>query len=152
VHAAQIATQLAPVFQEEAARAGRAIGDVGVSIQQTGFLAGSRAEAVAASKEYLIWQAREFLDNTGDHTAEAELAERMIATIEAGVGPYTADEWVEQVDRDATTIAATGMRPDWVNVTLWHSGMPLEQAFEALERFAADVLPRLRSGRSSLKS
>ena len=35
------------------------------------------------------------------------------------------------------------MRPDWLNVTLWHAGMPVEQAIDCLEQFAEEVLPEI---------
>jgi alkanesulfonate monooxygenase SsuD/methylene tetrahydromethanopterin reductase-like flavin-dependent oxidoreductase (luciferase family) len=150
VHAVETAVELAPIFQEEAAKANRSLGDIGVSVQQEGYLGRNREEALTLSKPYRLWQAREareFHGNVADGAADAASASRRISAIEAGEGgAFTADEWVEAIHSSARAIAGAGMRPDWVNLTLWHSGMPVEQALDALEQFAAEVMPRVRAG------
>jgi alkanesulfonate monooxygenase SsuD/methylene tetrahydromethanopterin reductase-like flavin-dependent oxidoreductase (luciferase family) len=143
VFAPETALELSPTFRDEAAKYDRKLRDIGVSFHASGFLAGSRTEAVEASKAYQLWQAREFEGNAGGDVAEVASARRMIDAIEKGKGAYTAGEWIEKVQADCATIAKTGMRADWLNVTLWHSGMPVEQAIDCLEQFAAEVLPHI---------
>lgn len=129
---------------EEANLAGLNPRNIGGSIQRGGFIGRTREQAVEDSMPYLLFQAHEYLENAGDDVEVQRHAHALIAAVEAGKGAFTADEWLETLEQDAEAIAATGLRPDWVNLTLWHSGTPLKPAIAALEQFAAEVLPRIK--------
>lgn len=140
----QTAVGLTSVLQEAAASTGRALDQIGVSFHRGGFIAGSREKAIELTKPYQLWQAQEFAGNAGNDAREQAVAQTMIAGIESGEGSsHTAEEWRRDVEADVALVASTGMRPDWLSLTLWHSGMPVERAIEGLEQFAEQVLPHI---------
>jgi alkanesulfonate monooxygenase SsuD/methylene tetrahydromethanopterin reductase-like flavin-dependent oxidoreductase (luciferase family) len=131
------------ILAEEAALAARDPATIAASVQRGGFIGRTREEAARESKPYLLFQAREYLENAkGDPQIEQQ-ARAMIAAVEAGKGTFCAAEWVEAIEGDAAAISSTGLRPDWINLTLWHAGAPLGPAIEALETFASEVLPHI---------
>lgn len=132
-----------PVVAQEAEKAGIDPRTIGGSIQRGGFIGTSREAAVQASLPYLRFQAEEYLTNAGEDEKVQAHARQMIASVDAGEGAFTAEEWIETLEADGDAIASVGLRPDWVNLTLWHSGMPLAQAIDALEEFAEQVLPHI---------
>lgn len=138
------ALQFGPIVARVATAAGRNPAVIKASIQRGGFIGADRAKAVQASLPYLRFQAEEYLINAGEDEAVRAHARKMIASVDAGEGAFTNEEWLATLEADAAAIHSTGLAPDWVNLTLWHSGMPLGQAIEALEEFAARVLPHVK--------
>jgi alkanesulfonate monooxygenase SsuD/methylene tetrahydromethanopterin reductase-like flavin-dependent oxidoreductase (luciferase family) len=138
-----------PMVVEEARIAGVDSTRIGASIQRLGFIGKSREQAVEASKPYLRVQMEEYIENAGDDPILRADAYAMLERVNNGVGAFTAAEWREILGEDMNTIRSIGLRPDWINLTLWHSGMPVDEAIEALEIFAADVLPHLPRVRTS---
>ncbi len=133
-----------PAVAQEAEKMNTDPNRIGGSIQRGGFIGTTREAAVEASKPYLRFQAEEYLTNAGADTNVQDHARKMIASVDAGEGAFTANEWLETLEADGDAIESTGLRPDWVNLTLWHSGMPLSQAIDALEQFAEQVLPHVK--------
>jgi alkanesulfonate monooxygenase SsuD/methylene tetrahydromethanopterin reductase-like flavin-dependent oxidoreductase (luciferase family) len=137
---------------EEARLAGRDPGQIGGSVQRVGFIGKTREHAVEASKPYLLFQAEEYLENAKDDVAIQQQARAMIGAVRAGKGAFTEEEWIEAIEKDAETISSVGLRPDWINLTLWHAGAPLGPAIEALNDFATKVLPHINRGRSGSRA
>lgn len=139
-----------PIVAEMALAAGIDPKTIRASIQKhAGFIAGGRNEAVEISKPYLRFQMEEYLVNAGGDAAVVAHANRMIESVENGEGPFTSQEWIDVLNDDAEAVRATGLTPDWLNVTLWHSGMPVSQAIDALEAFAEGVLPNLNRAKAA---
>jgi alkanesulfonate monooxygenase SsuD/methylene tetrahydromethanopterin reductase-like flavin-dependent oxidoreductase (luciferase family) len=132
------------ILAEEASLGARDPATIAASVQRAGFIGKTREQAVQASKPYLLFQAREYLENAKDDVEIQQQAHTMIAAVEAGKGCFSAEEWVQAIEGDAAAISATGLRPDWINLTLWHSGAALGPAIEALNAFAAQVLPHIK--------
>lgn len=133
-----------PAVVAEARTAGIDPATIRASVQRIGYIGNSREHAVEASKPYLRYQMQEYLQNAGDDPVVLAHAHEMITTVERGEGAFSAGEWIGAISGDAAEIRAIGLKPDWINLTLWHSGMPVDEAIEALELFAAEVLPELR--------
>jgi alkanesulfonate monooxygenase SsuD/methylene tetrahydromethanopterin reductase-like flavin-dependent oxidoreductase (luciferase family) len=132
-----------PACVEAAAEVGRNPKEIGVSIMIIGFIGRSREAAVAAARPYLMFQAEEYAQNAQHDPAHQAAAEALKASYDRGDGPFTAAEWVETIQKNVQSIVDLGLKPSWINVTLWHAGMPVPEAIEALEQFSADVLPQL---------
>jgi alkanesulfonate monooxygenase SsuD/methylene tetrahydromethanopterin reductase-like flavin-dependent oxidoreductase (luciferase family) len=139
-----MALELAPTIIDLTSQLGRDSKSVGVSILEFGFIGGTRDAAAAASRPYLRYLGEEYVRNAGDNQAEKNAALKIVAAIEQGtIGPFTAAEWIETIFKDVEAIESAGLRADWINVNLFHAGMPLSQALDAVECFAAEVLPHL---------
>lgn len=134
-----------PAVVAEARAAGVDPATIRASVQRTGYIGASRDAAVAASKPYLLFQMQEYMENAGNDPVVRAHAQAMIDSAEAGEGAFTAGEWLESLRENAADIRAIGLEPDWINLTIWHSGMPVDEAIGALEIFAHDVLAPLRA-------
>jgi len=143
--AASPAAQYGPLVADAVRARGGDPTEIGACVLRSGFVAESEAAATARvtpyakvdAAEYEAWQDRDPDDR------------RLAAERKAGVGQsapaHTAQALAEAIQSDIQVMAATGLRPDWVNLSLWPPGMPFAQALDCLERVAADVLPQVRA-------
>ena len=141
--AASAARQYGPMVAEAAHAEGLDPATVGASVLRTGFLAEGQEAALARvapyakvdAEEYEQWQDRDPDDM------------RLAAERKVGAGQsaqiHTAQALIDAIESDIEAMAATGLRPAWVNLSLWPPGMPLAEAMDCLERVAAEVLPKL---------
>lgn len=131
-----------PMLADAVRAAGRDPAGVGVSLASIGYLGASEEAARAAAEPYMQWDKREYVD--WERPDEPQLAEARRAAAKSLTGFHTPDEWLESLIKDQQSVVAAGLRPDWINLSMWPPGMPLEQAVESLERFAETVLPHLQ--------
>src|SRR5690606_25092069 len=106
-------------------------------------------EAAELSKPYLRLQMDASMVNAGDNPAADAHANRMTERVERGERASTPQAWTDALNEAAEAGRATGLTPDWLTVTLWHSGMPVKQAIDALEAFAEGVLPKLKRAKAA---
>jgi len=131
-----------PMLAEAARAAGHDPAGVGVSLASIGYLGASEEAARARAEPYMQWDAREYLA-WEDRPDEPQLAEARRAAAKTLTGFHTPDKWLASLMEDMNSVMAAGLRPDWINLSMWPPGMPLEEAIEGLERFAATVLPHV---------
>jgi alkanesulfonate monooxygenase SsuD/methylene tetrahydromethanopterin reductase-like flavin-dependent oxidoreductase (luciferase family) len=138
------AAEVAPILVAEMEKAGRDPAQLGVSVLGLGFLAESRQSARDLCLPYMEWDYREFdaWQNPDDPDDRRMIEQRKTAS-EVPLGALTADDLVAEIHASIDAIAGQGLRPDWVNLSLWPPGMPFEQAIDCLERVAAEVLPQV---------
>ncbi len=147
-----VVQSVGPVVAEIASRAGRAPSSVGATILFTGFLAENEDAGRQAVAQYNDEDAKQYLEYWA-HSKDAVdrvLSAQYKEASRTGVarGSFTPQSFVDGIHEAIETITATGLRPDWINLNLWPSGMPYAEALECLERVAADVLPKIpRVGR-----
>ncbi len=142
-----VAKSLGPKVAEIAQKAGRDPATVGLSLQTSGFLTDSEERARAMVAPYSAEDAKHYLEywTHSNDAVDRDLVVQTKANQESGraQGNFSAQAIIDAIHLHVETMAATGLRPDWVNLTLWPSGMPVEQALDCLERVASDVLPKL---------
>ncbi len=142
-----VAKELGPRVAEIAASAGRNPAEIGVGLLLGGFLAGGEDKAVAAVRPFAAEEAREYIGfwNASGDAVDHKYRAIMEETLKQGapLGCFTPEAFVTAIDQDIAIMAATGLRPDWINVNLWPPGMEFARAKECLERFAAEVLPHV---------
>ena len=131
-----------PMLADAVRAAGRDPARVGVSLASIGYLGASEESARAAAEPYMQWDTREYV--AWERPDEPQLAEARRAAAKSLTGFHTPDKWLESLVKDQQSVVAAGLRPDWINLSMWPPGMPLDQAIESLERFAETVLPHLR--------
>ncbi len=143
---------LGPLVAETAAAAGHNPAKIGVSLLRGGFLGKDREQAVEAVRPYHEWDVQEYdewqaeaPDPDDVRLLEERKAKAKSRQSEPPPGHFTPEEWISAVASDEAAIKAVGLKPGWVNVTLWPPGMPLTQALDCLEQFAEEVLPHLRT-------
>jgi len=142
-----IAKSLGPKVAEIASKGGRDPSTVGLSLLASGFLADTEANARALATPYNLEDSKQYL-NYWSHSKDAvdrEMSAMASAAQKSGQpqGSFSPQALVDTIHTYIETMAATGLKPDWVNLTLWPAGMPVGHALECLERVASDVLPKL---------
>jgi alkanesulfonate monooxygenase SsuD/methylene tetrahydromethanopterin reductase-like flavin-dependent oxidoreductase (luciferase family) len=140
------ARQYGPLVAEAAAAGGTDPATIGATVLRAGFLAADPQRAKDAVAPYYIVDAQEYEQWQDRDPDDQRIAAERKASAGQSAGIYTADALIEGIEADIAVISGVGLRPDWVNLTLWPPGMPLQQALDCLQRVAEDVLPRI-SGR-----
>jgi len=148
-----VVRNIGPHVADIASKGGRAPSSVGVSILFTGFLAENEEAARKAVARYNEEDAKQYLEywSHSKDAVDRDMVAQYKEASQTGVarGSFTPQSFIDDIHEAIDTIAATGLRPDWINLNLWPSGMPYEEALDCLERVAADVLPKLpRVGRN----
>ncbi len=142
-----VARNLGPKVAEIAHKAGRDPKTVGLTLMSSGFLADSEEKARAMAAPYNAEDAKHYLHYWAhsNDDVDRDLVAQTTANQKAGQpqGNFSAQALVDTVHLYIEAMAETGLKPDWINLTLWPSGMPVEQALDCLERVASDVLPKI---------
>ncbi len=145
LHSREAARINGPVVAEGVAALGRDPGQVGVSLLRVAFLSVDEASGRATVAPYMAFDALEYDQwQSADDPDDRRLIEARRSAGDAPAGLFTAEAIVEALLGDAEAIRALGLRPDWINLSLWPPGMPLVEAVDCLERVAAEVLPKVQ--------
>lgn len=135
-----------PLVVEAREKAGFGASRAGASILRSGFLGATREASIAASREYYAHDLAVYDAWQRQQPDPDDL--RMLAARSAGPdapgGLYEVGEWIAAITSDAESMRDAGLVPDWINLTLWPPGMAVDEALGCLQRFAAEVLPRVR--------
>ncbi len=146
-----VAKSLGPKVAEIAHEAGRDPSQVGLSLLATGFLAETEETARALAGPYVVEDAKQYINYwaRSNDSVDHELASQASATRLGGglPGSFSPQALVATIHNYVEVMAATGLKPDWINLTLWPAGMPVEQALDCLEHVARDVLPHVSRAR-----
>lgn len=142
-----VAQELGPKVAEIAHRAGRDPADVGISLLASGFLAATEERARTLTRPYSAEDANQYIQYWSHSNDEIDRV--MSAQVSASQaegrqqGNFTAQALIDAIHANIETMAATGLKPGWLNLTLWPAGMPVTDALDCLERVARDVLPQI---------
>ena len=146
------AARIGPVVAEIAAKAGRDPGNVGAGVQRTGFILESEQRARDRAFEFVVEDGKEydrFMATSSDPPDRELIAIREAlrkespSSAEIFPGAYSAQALIDAIHSDIEGLKKAGLRPDWINLSLWPPGLPLADALECLERVANEVLPHV---------
>jgi len=108
------------------------------------FIARTEDEARAIAGEYMAQDAERYAEMMLE---KPDRGDRLF--IEAGRSgtlrpPLTPEAWIALIESAVETFDRGPVKLGWFNMSAWPSGLPTEQAIEALNLFADTVLPRFR--------
>lgn len=142
-----VAETLGPRVADIAQRAGRDPRAVGLTLQGAGFLAKDEERARDLARPYMEEDIKQYLQYWAHSNDAVDRKLTAMAREAQDVGElrgsFTVAALIDSIRKHVEVMAGTGLKPNWVNLSLWPAGMPVEHAIECLERVARDVLPHV---------